>query len=67
MKMKMGDLLCTFSSSSLVGDLNALLTAVNHELPPFFPMELFWKPPTPMHLHSEIKMRSSQQTVKDLQ
>lgn len=29
----------TFSSSSLVGDLKALLTAVNHELPPFFPIE----------------------------
>jgi hypothetical protein len=28
----------TFSSSSLVGDLKALLTAVNHELPPFFPI-----------------------------
>lgn len=29
----------TFSSSSLVGDLKALLTAVNHEVLPFFPIK----------------------------
>ena len=33
----------TFSSSSLVGDPKALLTAVNHEVPPFFPIKKWGK------------------------
>ena len=49
----------TFSkSSSLVGDLKALFTAVNHEEPPFFPIRKRKQGKTQLHLQLLNNKRS---------